>query len=470
MTCEGEEPEQFRSSGGRVRALRWFFVAATVGAMVWFVVVGRQPASGAGILNWIQPGYVLPIPAIVVGVTAMVLVAFSPWQPASGAIAITWVAFGLARYEPLLEWVWTRGFYSTIVGLAFAGTLLSDRSRARLIRHWNQRSRWLVLLLIMLGWTLVTEFSALTRGDLFSGPKHNLCRMIESIAASAILVAVTDRKGVCFALIATAIASQLSLLLQLDAIEGASDLTFSIAPLACLIAGIATSGPALSALAFACMALLLTAIAVYTANRSGNIGLGLGYLTLAVSRITKLKHLMLVMATMLIAVAIASFSPLPQRIGEWMEKGWETPSLSSRTDFWKATLDSATKHWVLGVGPGRGGQAMSDQLGLSKWKATHSSAIEILEEQGLPGLLAWSALIVCAFYYCFRHRNDSQRWRRGIALGCGCALVAIIPAAMNLSRHDDIRLFWFLGLAFALASYDPHCHQPLGRREITGQE
>ena len=92
---------------------------------------------------------------------------------------------------------------------------------------------------------------------------------------------------------------------------------------------------------------------------------------------------------------------------------------------------------------------MSDHLELGKWRATHSSPLEMLSEQGLIGLLLWLCIVALAFTACLAGVRSNESWIRRFSVGAACGLAAMLVAGLAISRHDDIRFFWMMGMAFA---------------------
>ncbi len=195
--------------------------------------------------------------------------------------------------------------------------------------------RWILLLLF---WTFVTELVA-GLGDLDAGPKHHVLRMLESAAVMSMIAVFVNRPREVWILLATAVLATALTTLQRKTLEGAHDIAFSAAPLACLTLGVALQA-SLPWLILGLLASLgLALISIVTANRGANVGMLVGLvavLTFGIGRIRTLVGTTVI----LVLVGFAAFqSPLRPRIEEWIENGWETTTLASRVDFWKATID-----------------------------------------------------------------------------------------------------------------------------------
>lgn len=433
----------------RVTTARKLFLFGVVCELAWMLLASFSPATERGIHGWMDAGYRPPLVAIACGVVAITLAAASPWRPICGAAAVTWVGFGIARYTPLLEWAWSSGFQTCLVATAGIGILQCDSARQRLVISWESNKVWMLVLIGLLIWALVSDFIARLTSQSIPGYKHHALRSIESVFVLLIVFAIVkDRRSLAI-VVSIAVGGVLSTTLQIHHLMGASDLAFVASPLACLLGGIGLHAGPLVLLWCSITATGLIALSVATANRGANVGLLVGAASLVTSRIRGIRNWIAVIGLLACVCYAALASPLRPRLDEWLNSGWQTKTLAERVEFWKASISVAPEHLIFGAGPGRGGQRMSEHLELERWRATHNSPLEMLSEQGVVGLLLWAGLIVLACLACRRGLDAPQQWRRGLAAGAGCCLLAMLVGSLAVSRHDDIRLFWVLGLAFA---------------------
>jgi hypothetical protein len=428
------------------------FVCVVLGTCLWMLFAASIPVENDGPLRWMPAGYQPQAPALAFGLIVFGLVAFSPWRPLLGAVAATLVAFGIARYRPQLEWAWASGFQESVLCLAASGMLLCAAVRTRLVDTWRTGLLWPRFLIAAIGWGLLTEVIARVSGDLDPGFKHHLVRMVESVLMTSMVFASVRRKRDFHVLLISASIGIGWSILQLPKIESASDLAFSCAFLACLIAGYAFQATLPVVLIGGATAFAMVLASVMTANRGANVGLVIGAIAVGLSRLRSFRSVSLVAFLMVMIGFAALNSPLRPRMQQWLDSGWETTTLASRLEFWGASLSLAPQRLFWGIGPGRGGQSMSESLNLDKWKATHNSPLEMLSEQGVMGLVLWVTLIALAFAACRQGISASQNWVNGLSVGVIGGLVAMLVAGMAISRHDDLRLFWILGLAYVAGS------------------
>ena len=432
-----------------VNRSRTLFLLGVICVFSWMLVAATSPVTDAGSTGWMGLGYRPSAIAIACGGVATLLAAASPWRPLCGVAAVTWIGFGIARYTPQLEWVWASGFQTCLVATVAVGILLNEATRERLWIGWRSHRVWPKMLLALLAWTVITEVVARLGSDAIPGLKHHAVRMLESVVVLVLVFLVVDGPQSLGVVIAVAVGSLVSTVLQMSMLEGASDLAFAAAPLACLVCGITLKAtfPVMVIGGLTSAALIVLSIA--TANRGANVGLVFGAAGLLMFSIRSMRTVVVVIGLVALICIAALNSPLRPRLAEWVDSGWQTATLASRIEFWRTSISLAPEHLIFGEGPGRGGQEMSEHLALHNWKATHNSALEMFNEQGTIGLLLWAGVIVAALSACRHGMRGSQPWMRGLGMATGCALVAMMVGALAVSRHDDIRLFWLLGLAFA---------------------
>ncbi|MCA9138943.1 MAG: O-antigen ligase family protein [Planctomycetales bacterium] len=408
------------------------------------------PSADAGTVGWAYLGYQPSWIAVGFAAVSIALAALSAWNMTMGAIAVSMMAFGIPRYSAELQFAWDNGFQLVIISLSLMGSLHSRPFRRHLLQAWQRRDTWLRLLLAVTVWATVCEAVALFFGRELAGPKHHLLRTIESAMTLVVVFAFLSNRRSYLVLVASAIASIAFVTAQLDEIERASDYAFSIAPFACLLAGTATSLSWPGMLVFFSAATCCSFLSIGTASRAANVGLLCGLCSLILAKLRSVRSIAVVSALLAASLFFALASPLRPRIDQWMEAGWDTPTLASRMQFWRATVSHIPQNGIFGVGPGRGGKQMSSELELSKWKATHSSPFEILEEQGIVGCLLWCVLLAIGLRSARRGSRSENKFVSAIAIAIGCSLITVAVNSLAISRHDDMRLYWLLGLSFAV--------------------
>ncbi|QEF99656.1 O-Antigen ligase [Stieleria maiorica] len=436
----------------RIAMARGIHLAILALCVVMLLYQASIPAAHEGSVGWVEEGYQPPWEAILFGAVAFGLASLSCWYPASGMVAITLVTFGIRRYSAELEWAWTSGFQTAVVILCGAGMLISPPVRQRLQNAWNGRHVWPRVVAAMFLWSLLCEGIARLTSDSVPGPKHHVLRMIESLvvllAGYAFFTNVRSLRWMASA----AVAGLALLLLQVPQFENASDVAFVMAPMACLFAGLAICQRWPAMILVSALAACCSLVSIATANRGANVGLLVGLACLLIASMRTAKRAAVVILMLAVAGLFAFSSPLRPRIQQWIDAGWETPTLKSRLEFWETTLQAPAGHLVFGSGPGRGGQNMSQELELSRWRATHNSVLEILDEQGIIGAVLWLLVWGLALLACFGGFRSDAPWVSGVSLAVLASLLAMFVGALAVSRHDDIRMFWLLGLALALGA------------------
>ncbi|MCC9601465.1 O-antigen ligase family protein [Stieleria sp. JC731] len=405
-------------------------------------------------------GYTPPLVGKVVGVCLLLSSAIGIRYPIAAAVAVTSTAFGIARYSAELEWAWGNAFQACVIFDSAIALILSPQARVSWLRLRREQFKTGILLAGLLTWAIVSESLAIVYETGDPGPKHSLLRLVESvILCTVIMVSVTDFRRFVIVVGASVVALGGSYL-QLRRLEHASDFAFAAAPLSCLLAGSASALNASYFVSGVALSSLLAAASFFTANRGANVGWLMTMICMAIAQLRSLRIWTAIIGLVVLASFVAYRSPLRPRIQEWIDNGWSTTTLASRVEFWKSSLSRLPDHSLTGIGPGRGGQDMSRDLQLKKWRATHNSFLEILSEQGIVGGLLWCGLLFNAFAICLSKVGGETACERAMAIGIGACLLAMVIAGMAISRHDDVRLFWAIGCAFALKT--AHFDRPNG--------
>ena len=133
-------------------------------------------------------------------------------------------------------------------------------------------------------------------------------------------------------------------------------------------------------------------------------------------------------------------------------------NVESREAYWRAALNMAADHPLLGVGPGRYGiesksYILNDPINITE-PVVHNSYLEVLAEGGVPTLIAFLALIVGSWRLLararvrFKERDDIDGLR--IIAATQASLVVAIVSANFLSVQITIPLWLLAGIAAVL--------------------
>ena len=138
-------------------------------------------------------------------------------------------------------------------------------------------------------------------------------------------------------------------------------------------------------------------------------------------------------------------------------------NVDSREAYWRAAVNMAADHPVLGVGPGRFGvesknYVLNDPINIEE-PVVHNSYLEVLAEGGVPSLVAFIALIFGSWRLLararerFRELDDRDGLR--IVAATQASLVVAIVSANFLSVQTSVPLWLLGGLAAVLAMPPP---------------
>ncbi|MCD0458896.1 O-antigen ligase family protein [Roseiconus lacunae] len=433
-----------------LRSLTVCYVIAVAIQIAWYVACAGHLTASESLLGWMPKAYSPPLIARVVGLCLLLISAIGIRYPIAAAASVTATAFGIARYSAELEWAWVNAFQFSVILNAAVALTLNPQLHSSWSRFRQKHFTTGVLLAGVMVWAIVSEVLAIAFQSGEPGPKHHVLRIIESVILCAVIVtSITDFKRFVV-VVAVAIFALGATFLQLNRLEHASDFAFAAAPLSCLVAGTTSALSAAYVVPGALLSLLLASASFLTANRAANVGWALTMTCLVVVRIRSVRAWAVLGILIAVSSVVAYQSPLRPRIEEWVDHGWSTTTLASRIEFWKSSLSQTPNRLFTGFGPGRGGQEMSKDLHLNKWRATHNSLLEMLSEQGVIGLLLWCCLLFSALKTCLLKLRRETAYERAMAMGIGAYLLAMLVASMAISRHDDPRLFWAIGCAFAM--------------------
>lgn len=130
-------------------------------------------------------------------------------------------------------------------------------------------------------------------------------------------------------------------------------------------------------------------------------------------------------------------------------------SMISRIELWNTAIRTINEYPISGIGMNQIRQLPS--VGYEK-AHVHNHLLHVAAELGIPGLIAYLAILIGAGFMCIKIISESStRWMRIIALGLGCGQLAHfifgITDSIPLGAKVGI-FFWFsLGLIAAMYNY-----------------
>ena len=217
---------------------------------------------------------------------------------------------------------------------------------------------------------------------------------------------------------------------------------------------------------WAACSLVVIAAMLATLSRGAAVGLAAVVVWALVTRKVPLGGVAaaLLAAVVVLAVALTLWQPLIEE--RFQAKGSVAEqNVDSRQALWRAAIDMAADHPVLGVGPGRFGDesaayALDQPVGLED-PVAHNSYLEVLAENGLFAFLALLAFVAGSWVLARRALARSEaagdRDGRRLAIAIQAALVVAAVSACFLSVQLAIPLWLLGGLAAVLAAGDaPH--------------
>jgi len=218
-----------------------------------------------------------------------------------------------------------------------------------------------------------------------------------------------------------------------------------------------------------CLVCLLSTLAgiIVCASRGGFLGLAAAIL-LVVWHSPKAKRNLVILGALLIPMALAPFSPLHRLL---RPNRSDQESTAIRMELWKSGLRMIRAHPLLGVGLGNFKLLSSDYGGpeLKKAGMAHNTYIEIAAETGVPGLLAFLAILYFSFRTLERIRRHTPRtgpaFLRKAASGIQAGLLGC-SVAIFFSSLEYIKPFW---LVVFLTMCMPSLVDRTRRRHLTPQ-
>jgi len=203
-------------------------------------------------------------------------------------------------------------------------------------------------------------------------------------------------------------------------------------------------------LIFLFLGLLVTsAVLLLTQSRGSWIGLFLSCFILLVAggRRKKLGLLLIIffLAVFLILLGVGRVSLSAKEAKE---------KILSRMELWNLAVETIAKHPGFGVGMNR--IRKIPQFGYEQ-AHVHNHLLHTAAELGIPGLLAYLAILIGAGFMCFDiWRKSNVGWMKMTALGLGCGQLAhfIFGMADSIPLGAKVGIFFWFSLALIAAMYN----------------
>lgn len=129
-------------------------------------------------------------------------------------------------------------------------------------------------------------------------------------------------------------------------------------------------------------------------------------------------------------------------------------SMLSRMELWSIAEETINEYPFFGIGMNRIRQIHSVDY---KTAHAHNHLIHTGAELGIPGLIAYLAILVGAGFMCFEMwRKSNVRWIRMTALGLGCGQLAhfIFGMADSIALGAKVGIFFWFSLSLIAATYN----------------
>lgn len=196
--------------------------------------------------------------------------------------------------------------------------------------------------------------------------------------------------------------------------------------------------------------LVTSTVLLLTQSRGSWIGLSLSCLILLIpGRRGKKWGLLLIFFFVAVYLILLGFDKIPHSIRETKGK------MVSRMHLWNLSIETIDEHPGFGIGMNR--VRKIPQVGHEQ-AHVHNHLFHTAAELGIPGLVAYLAILIGTGFMCFEiWRKSNIVWMRMTALGLGCGQLAhfIFGMADSIPLGAKVGIFfWFsLGLIAAMYNY-----------------
>jgi O-antigen ligase len=196
-----------------------------------------------------------------------------------------------------------------------------------------------------------------------------------------------------------------------------------------------------------CLVFLLSTLGgiIVCASRGGFLGLAAAIVLMIWRSARPLRNIVIVGA-LLIPMALAPFSPLHRLL---RPNRSDQESTEIRMELWRSGLRMIRVHPLLGVGLGNFKLLSSDYGGpeLKKAGMAHNTYIEVAAETGIPGLIAFLAILYLSFRTLERIRRHTRRAGPALLLKAASGIQAGLlgcSVAIFFSSLEYIKPFWLV--------------------------
>lgn len=204
-------------------------------------------------------------------------------------------------------------------------------------------------------------------------------------------------------------------------------------------------------LLFLIMGLLVTsATLLLTQSRGSWIGLLLSCVIFLfiLGRQRKKWGFLLIFLFVAVYLTLLGFDKIPLGVKEVKVK------IISRMSLWNLAIETIDENPGFGVGINR---IRKIPLVGYKQAHVHNHLLHTAAELGIPGLVAYLAMLIGAGYMCFEIlRKSNLKWMRMTALGLGCGQLAhfIFGLADSIPLGAKVGIFFWFSLALITAMYN----------------
>ncbi len=190
-------------------------------------------------------------------------------------------------------------------------------------------------------------------------------------------------------------------------------------------------------------------VLILTQSRGSWIGLFLSCFILLIAGLRRKKlGFLLIFVLLAVLLILLGFDKISPSAKEAKEK------IVSRMNLWNLAVQTIAKHPSFGVGMNR--IRKIPQFGYEQ-AHVHNHLLHTAAELGIPGLLAYLAILIGAGFMCFDiWRKSNIGWMRMTALGLGCGQLAhfIFGMADSIPLGAKVGIFFWFSLALIAAMYN----------------
>ena len=194
---------------------------------------------------------------------------------------------------------------------------------------------------------------------------------------------------------------------------------------------------------------VMSIVLILTQSRGSWIGLIISCIILfMLGKKGKKWGLIFVFLFIFVYIMLIGFNKIPLSIEEMEGK------LDLRIKTWNFAVEVIGEHPVFGIGMN---QLRKDPLLHYTRAHAHNHLLHTGSELGIPGLVAYLAILMGAGFMCYEvWRKSNARWMRMVALGLGCGQLAhfIFGMADSIPLGAKVGIFFWFSLALIAAMYN----------------